>query len=250
MEPPSSPALPPGLFIGTSGWSYPEWAEDFYAGVPRKDWLRHYAGRFNALEIDASFYHQVKRSTYAGWREQTPPEFRFTVKAHRFLTHVRRLDFDAPSLALQRDSAAGLGEKLALVLWQLPAGLHSDLPRLAAFAEKLAAWPGPRHALEFRDASWFTGAVAALLAQHGLALCQSDAPDWPLWQAVTTDRVLVRLHGHTELYRSAYAEAELCAWAKQLRRWHEEGREVHVFFDNTASGHAPRDAMRLAALLA
>lgn len=243
------PALPAGLFVGTSGWSYPEWADDFYAGVRRRDWLRHYTSRFNALEIDASFYHSLKRSTYEGWRAQTPEGFRFTVKANRFLTHVKRLDFEDESLALQREAAGGLGDKLAIVLWQLPAGLHCDSARLAGFAAKLAAWPETRHAVEFRHVSWFTEEVAALLGRHGIAACQSDAPDWPLWQAVTTDLVLVRLHGHTETYRSAYGEGALHAWAKQIRRWYEEGRAVHVFFDNTAAGHAPRDALRLAEML-
>lgn len=182
------PALPTGFFVGTCGWSYPEWADDFYAGVPRRDWLAHYAERFNAVEVDASFYHSLRRVTYAGWRERTPAGFRFVVKANRFLTHVRRLDFGDDSLARERDAMAGLGDKLALVLWQLPAALRADLGCLHAFLKRLAAWSGTRHALEFRHASWFSDEVAATLAAHGVAVCQSDAPDWPLWSVMPVVR--------------------------------------------------------------
>lgn len=243
-------ALPPGLFIGTSGWSYPEWKDSFYAGVPRRKWLAHYASRFNALEIDASFYHQFRRSTYEGWHAQTPEGFRFAVKAHRFLTHVKRLEFEDESLALQREAAAGLGGKLAVVLWQLPARLACDLPRLQGFAGRLRHWPGPRHAVEFRHPSWFNEEVAALLARHRLAACQSDAADWPMWGAVTTDLVFARLHGHTATYASAYGRHGLRPWADRIRAWLAEGRRVHAYFDNTACGHAPRDAQLLAEMLA
>lgn len=242
--------LPLGACVGTSGWSYPEWAETFYSGVPRKHWLAHYAARFNALEINASFYHHFKRSTYQGWREQTPDHFRFAVKAHRHLTHVKRLDFEEESLALQRDAAAGLGDKLAVVLWQLPARMACDMGRLQGFVGRLRHWPGPRHAVEFRHPSWFTEDVAALLARHRIAVCQSDAADWPLWEAVTTDLVFVRLHGHTATYESEYGRRGLRPWAEHIRAWLAEGRRVHAYFDNTAAGHALRDAQQLMAMLA
>jgi uncharacterized protein YecE (DUF72 family) len=239
----NAPQPPAGPFVGTCGWSYPEWADHFYVSVPRKDWLAHYAAHFDAVEVDASFYHSLRRSTYAGWRERTPAGFRFVVKANRFLTHVRRLDFGDGSLARERDAIAALGDKLALVLWQLPAALH-------AFLARFAAWPDTRHVLEFRHASWCCDEVAAALAAHRVAVCQSDAPDWPLWQVVTADVVLLRLHGHAQTYRSTYDEAELRDWARQIGSWQAAGHATYVFFDNTAAGHAPRDAARLVGSLA
>jgi uncharacterized protein YecE (DUF72 family) len=91
--------------------------------------------------------------------------------------------------------------------------------------------------------------VADCLAEHGLAVCQSEAADWPLWDAVTTDFVYVRLHGHLATYASGYDRAALAAWARKARRWLEEGREVHVYFDNDALGFAPRDALELLELV-
>ncbi len=91
--------------------------------------------------------------------------------------------------------------------------------------------------------------MAACLRDHRIAVCQSDAADKPLWKAVATDLVYVRLHGHEVTYASRYSGAELSAWAEKVRRWLQEGRDVHVYFDNDASGHAPHDALRLLALM-
>ncbi len=238
-----------GLYIGASGWRYDCWRLDFYAGVRRKDWLRHYAGRFNAVEVNASFYGSLAPKTFERWRDETPPDFRFAIKAHRYLTHVARLRFPAESLARQRGAAMTLGEKLAVVVWQMPKRFPLDMARLASFAATLRDWPEARHALEFRDASWFIPEVADCLAQHGLAACQSDSADWPLWDAVTTDLAYVRLHGHAMTYASAYTDAQLRFWAARIENWLAENRQVHVYFDNTDAGNAPRDALRLMALL-
>jgi uncharacterized protein YecE (DUF72 family) len=236
-------------FIGTSGWAYPEWREDFYANAPSREWLALAAARFTALEINATFYHELKPATFEHWRDATPPDFRFAVKAHRYVTHVRRLDAPADSFRRQRREAEALGEKLAAMLWQLPAGLKRDLGRLERFAARLRPWHTTRHAIEFRDDSWFDDEVADLMRTTGLAVVQSDSADWPLWDAVTTDVVYVRLHGHTDTYASNYSAAALRRWSAKCRKWMEEGRDVHVYFDNTASGNAPANALALMDLL-
>jgi uncharacterized protein YecE (DUF72 family) len=242
--------MPPSLYIGTSGWSYANWRTHFYAGIRQTDWLRYCAERFSALEVNATFYRHLAPSTYERWHEETPTAFRFAIKAHRFLTHQARLLVKAEDIARERQYTAPLGDKLTAVLWQMPAGLACDIARFAAFIELLSAWSQPRHAFEFRHPSWFNDEVVDLLARHRLAVCQSDAHDWPMWPEVTTDLVYVRLHGHTRTYCSNYSEAELQGWAVQTRRWLDEGRTVHVYFDNTDEEHAPDNALRLMELLA
>jgi uncharacterized protein YecE (DUF72 family) len=237
--------------IGTSGWTYDAWRDLLYRDVPRARWLPHYATRFDAVEVNATFYHSLKPTSFAHWREQTPIQFRFAIKANRYLTHVGRLDFPAAALARERRSAMPLGEKLAVVLWQLPAGLHLDLHRLERFLERLSRWPEPRHAIEFRHASWFIEPTVALLSAHRVAACQSDAADWPMWEGVvTTDLVYVRLHGHEATYCSPYSDRALRRWAARVREWQDEGRSVHVYFDNTDLGHAVSNATALARLVA
>jgi uncharacterized protein YecE (DUF72 family) len=247
MARPSRNRLGP-VHIGTSGWTYDIWKDLLYAGVPRTRWLQHYASVFNAVEVNASFYHRLKESTFAKWHDETPDAFRFTIKANRYLTHVQRLAFPSRSLNEERDRSAPLGDKLAVVLWQLPAGWHLDLTRLKRFLDRLVKWPSPRHALEFRHTSWFTPEVASLLGAHRVAAVQSDAADWPMWDAVTTDLVYVRLHGHKATYSSRYSSRELAGWVCKVAAWRGEGREIHVYFDNTDAGHAPENAAQLAAL--
>jgi uncharacterized protein YecE (DUF72 family) len=232
-------------FIGTSGWTYDIWRDDFYAGVPRHAWLAHYASQFNAVEVNASFYHALRPAVLARWFETTPAHFCFCLKAHRWVTHVKRLRVDAAAIAYERERAAPLQHKLAVMMWQMPHTLACDLPRLQHFVQLLQPWTTTRQAIEFRHRSWFNSDVAACLKEHSIAAVQSDAADWPRWNAVTADLVYVRLHGHAVTYVSAYAPRTLARWAERIASWRDDARNVYVFFDNTDAGHAPRDARAL-----
>jgi uncharacterized protein YecE (DUF72 family) len=138
-----------------------------------------------------------------------------------------------------------LGDKLAAVVWQLPRRFRINGKRLAGFAAALRTWPEARHVIEFRHLSWFEAEVADCLSRYALAVCLSDAADWPLWDAVTTDLVYVRLHGHTHTYASAYSAESIAYWAARIQTWLNENRDVHVYFDNDAEGVAPQDALQL-----
>ncbi len=233
------------IHIGTSGWTYRAWRDGLYAGIPTKRWLEHAAKTFGALEINGSFYTQIRESTYARWYDETPADFRFALKGHRFLTHYKRLRDCAASIEIQREPTLALREKLAAVVWQLPATFRVELARLQEFATSLQRWPEVRHAVELRHASWFTAETAAILADAGLAVCMSDAPDFPLWDAVTTDLVYVRLHGHTRKYASSYRADHLARWAARIRGWADAGRTVHCYLDNDAEGAAVANALTL-----
>ena len=236
-------------YIGTSGWAYKAWREHLYANTPAKKWL-HVASRvFGALEVNGSFYTQIKPETYARWYAETPASFRFALKGHRFVTHYKRLRDCESSVVLLRDQVHPLREKLVAVVWQLSSNFTCDLSRLESFARSLALWPTVRHALELRHSSWFNDEVARMLADANISVCMGDAPDFPIWREVTTDVVYVRLHGHTRKYASSYSEQSLRTWAADTRRWLAEGRDVHVYFDNDAEGHAVRNAMRFQELV-
>ncbi|MEX2541207.1 MAG: DUF72 domain-containing protein [Trueperaceae bacterium] len=231
--------------IGTSGWSYKGWKEDFLGGVPKSEWLSYCAERFTGIEVNGTFYRLQARDTYRKWRDETPREFRFAIKGHRYVTHNKKLGEVDDSIALVKERAEAMGEKLAVVLWQLPANFGKKMEKLERFLSGLESWQEVRHSIEFRDRSWFDEEVAERLSGGKVAVCQSDAPDFPLWDEVTTDLVYVRLHGHTRKYASKYGGRLLDEWAEKTRDWLEEGRDVHVYFDNDAEGHAPWDALRL-----
>ncbi len=233
------------LYIGTSGWNYDEWRDAFYQETPKREWLGFCARIFSAVEINATFYRLQRRETFRRWRAATPEGFRFALKANRYLTHNRKLADPLPVIRVERDRASALAPKLSAVLWQLPAKFPKHMVRLENFSRALNRWRTVRHAIEFRDTSWFDAEVADCLRHHAIAVCQSDAAGWPMWQEVTTDLVYVRLHGHDATYVSAYGKTALRAWAGRIRNWLDEGRDVHVYFDNTAFAHAPLDAMQL-----
>ena len=236
-------------FIGTSGWSYKGWRESFLAGVPQSEWLRYCAERFTGIEVNGTFYRLQSPDTFRKWRDETPERFRFAIKGHRYATHNKKLTDGAETIGLMKERAEAMGEKLAVVVWQLPATLGKRTERLERFLADLESWSSVRHAIEFRDRSWFDDETARLLEDHDVAICQSDAPDFPLWDRVSTDLVYVRLHGHTRKYASRYSERLLEKWAGKVCRWLDEGRDVHVYFDNDAEGHAPYDALRLLGLI-
>jgi uncharacterized protein YecE (DUF72 family) len=238
------------IYVGTCGWDYPEWRPLLYGNSPRGNWLTLYSHRFPAVEVDSSFYRRPRAETYHRWAEATPADFAFALKGHRFVTHVKRLLHPEESLRLQLEDASPLASKLKVFLWQLPGSFRKDLDRLESFAQALAEAKGTaRHVFEFRHPSWFDPEVASLLGHYRIGSCQSDAADWPLWDAVTTDLVFVRLHGAEVTYVSSYSENELASWAERIRTWHREGRTVHLYFDNTAGGAAVENALTLLSLL-
>ena len=237
------------LYIGTSGWSYKHWKNSFYAGIAKKNWLRHYAEHFSSVEVNATFYRLQTPDTFKRWYEDTPDSFTFSVKGNHYLTHSKKLLDPINSVRIEKEHASSLEKKLVVILWQLPKTIKKDLHRLKSFLHALQQWDDVRHTLEFRHSSWFDDETADCLSDSGIAVCISDSADWPLWKRVTTDLVYIRLHGHSLTYASSYSSYELAQWAEQIDHWLSENRKVHVYFDNDADCAAPCNALELKSLL-
>jgi uncharacterized protein YecE (DUF72 family) len=229
--------------VGCSGWQYRHWRGDFYpASLPSTRWLEHYAATFDTVELNNSFYRLPDPETFERWRERTPDEFLFAAKASRFLTHMKKLKDPDEPLARFFGHAAGLGSRLGPVLYQLPPRWALDLERLRTFVEALP--PGVRHAIEFRDPSWYADEALALLDAAGVALCLHDMPGSASPRVRVGSFAYVRFHG-TERYGGAYGDEQLDDWAGWMRAEHAAGRDVFAYFNNDIGGHAPRDAQRL-----
>ena len=209
--------------------------------------LNFYAQRFCSVEVNASFYKLPLASTLEKWREATPSDFVFAVKASRYLTHRKKLRDPEKSGSLFFEVIRVLGRKLGPVLIQLPPRWQVNLERLEAFLEVVSK----RYCLafEFRDQSWLEAPVYEILKRHGAALCIYDFDGSQSPVQVTTSFVYVRLHGPGGKYRGQYNTRILEVWARRLRGWREEGLESYCYFDNDESGFAFKNALRLSGMV-
>ena len=234
--------------IGISGWTYAPWRGNFFPlGLGQKQELAFASRHVRTIEINGTFYSLQRPSSYAAWYEQTPAGFIFSIKAPRFITHLKRLkNIVAPVANFFASGLLRLNEKLGPILWQLPPNFRYDAKRLTEFFNllprttreaailarhhdqrlKARAWLRSdedrpvRHALEVRHASFETDEFIKLLRHHEVALVVADtAGRWPKLWDVTADFIYVRLHGAEELYASGYTPAALNEWKKWIEVW-------------------------------
>ena len=259
--------------IGISGWRYAPWRGDFYPeGLAQKKEL-HFASRaVGSIEINGSFYALQTPQRYAGWGADTPDDFVFSVKAPRFITHVRRLrEVEVPVANFFASGVLCLEHKLGAVLWQFPPSFRFDPEQFAHFLELLPqdgeaaracargcdasmkrkgsfafGRDGPlRHAVEIRNRSFVDPAFVELLARHRVALVMADtAGKWPYQEDVTGDFVYLRLHGDEELYASGYSAEALDRWAERIRAWTrgDQPDDAHLIDPQRRIAHRKRDA--------
>ncbi len=234
------------IHVGTSGFLYPHWRRIFYpAEVPARLWFGHYASRFDTVELNTTFYRLPTAESVDRWRREAPEGFLFAAKGSRYLTHMKRLLDADRGLARYFDVVSRLGDKLAVVLWQLPPRWKANPERLDRFLAALPRWV--RHAFEFRDESWYVEEVCAVLDRHRAAFCEHDLVRRPPPRLTGGFRYL-RFHGREGAYRGRYGVRTLAPWANDLSRWARTG-DAFVFFNNDVGGHAIRDALDLEELL-
>ncbi len=236
------------IHIGTSGWHYRHWSGPFYPPeLPADRYLAWYARRFTTVEINNTFYGTPELRTLRSWEKSVPDAFVFSVKAHRFITHRKKLKDAAEPLRNFLGTVRVLGRKRGPLLFQLPPGWNVNCERLAAFLREVPR--GLRCAFEFRDPRWFIDAVFDLLRDAGAAFCISHFAGILAPRIVTADFVYIRLHGPTGAYQGRYTDKTLADWAALCREWSREGKDVYCYFDNDEAGYAAGDALRLQALV-
>lgn len=236
------------IFIGTAGWSIPAAVADRFPGEGQH--LERYARVMNAAEINSSFHRPHQARTYARWAEATPPDFRFSVKVPKSLTHENRLA--EPNAVLDRfaGEVAGLGDKLAVLLVQTPPNLGFEPDVAEVFFAAMQKRFDVPVALEPRHPTWFTAQTDAWLAERRIARVGADPARLPEaaspggWDGLA----YFRLHGSPRIYYSAYAPEVLEALAAQLRTLGERG-PVWCVLDNTAGSAALGDALTVKAAL-
>lgn len=232
------------LYVATSGWYYDHWKGPFYPeDLPKNRFLEYYSERFNTVEINNSFYRLPEESTIAEWRDKTPDDFAFSVKASRLITHIKRLKDPGRTLPNFLDRIKAFGDKLGPILFQLPPKWNVNTERLREFLDALPK--DNRYTFEFRDISWFTPKVYDMLAEYNAALCMYDFNHVLSPRKLTADFAYMRLHGPNGPYRGQYTDEVLEDWADAFTEWFKDVDEIYCYFDNDEAGYAAKDALRL-----
>lgn len=231
------------LYTGTSGYSYKEWKGSFYPeDLSSKEMLGYYGERLNAVEINNTFYRLPKASVLESWAEQVPGSFRFSIKASRRITHFTRLkekSRDPTEFLLSQLET--LGDRLGVILFQLPPNFKKDLERLESFQALLPE--GTPAAFEFRHESWKDDDVHEALRQRDMACVCADTED------SDGDEPIVETGswGYLRLRRPGYSADDLARWAGHLKATSWE--RAFVFFKHEDEAAGPRMATDFHGLL-
>jgi uncharacterized protein YecE (DUF72 family) len=229
------------LHTGTSGWAYPSWKPDFYpAKLAQTKFLAHYSTQLNAVEVNFTFRQLLKETTAQKWIGETPAHFRFSVKSHQVVTHIKRLKNTEEFVQRFLSSIEPLAraQKLAPVLFQLPPNLKADATLLRDFLEALSH--GVPAAFEFRHASWFTDEIFSLLKSHNRALCVAETEERPAPDAITADFCYYRYR------KPSYSSQERRAMVDRIHEHLGQNRDVYAYFKHEET---PQGAMYALAVL-
>jgi uncharacterized protein YecE (DUF72 family) len=226
------------IWVGTSGYNYPEWKGSFYpADLAAAKMLPYYAARFPTVEINYTFYRMPTEKLVSGWAAQTPSPFKLTLKAPRRITHDNRLKNCGELVAGFCAVADTLGEKLGALLFQLPPNLRKDLALFDAFLDELP--PKVRAAFEFRHASWLEGDIYDRLARRNLALCVAASEKMSTPVTIGADYAYFRLRDE------GYTRDDIVRWADTIARDTGSCRDVFVYFKHEEQGKGPEFARNL-----
>lgn len=235
---------PKHIHIGTSGWHYRHWRNVFYPpDIPVSNWLSHYASQFNTVEINCTFYKLPEIKEIKDWHACVPSDFLFSVKASRYITHMKKLSDTDQEINKFLKRISLLGEKLGPILFQLPPKWHFNNARLTTFLSSLSS--DFRYAFEFRDQSWHNDDTYELLKSHQIAFCIFDMDGHVSSKSITTDFSYIRLHGPSTPYSGSYNDAELSLWSENIRNYLNSGVSVYCYFNNDQFGYALKNAQAL-----
>ncbi len=236
------------IHIGTSGWNYDHWIGEYYPdAIDKKKMLETYIKEFQTVEVNNTFYQLPDKKKITTWLETVPDNFIFSVKASRYITHMKKLKDPEESTGKFFKGIKEFGEKIGPVLFQLPGHWNANEERLKNFLKALP--DGYRYAFEFRDQSWLNDDIYEILSEQGAAFCIYHFEDVFTAREITADFVYVRLHGPNGAYKGKYEKKMLKDLAGDFRKWADDGKDVFCYFDNDENGYAAQNAAELQELL-
>lgn len=236
------------IHIGTSGWHYQHWKGSFYPPeLSDTKLLSYYLKYFHTAEINNSFYQLPLKKTFEQWRNTVPSKFIFSVKASRYITHMKKLKNPQEALTNFLKRIDTLENNLGPVLFQLPPRWKCNPERLKSFLDILPSHY--KYTFEFRDPSWFNQEVYEILNHYGASFCIYDLNRRLSPKKVTANFIYIRLHGPEGPYQGKYNPQILSHWVQDFLDWAQQNKEVYCYFDNDQAGFAVQNALEIKELL-
>ncbi len=235
--------------IGTSNTTLPGNKSTFPPAYQNKSRLHYYASIFNTVEVNSCFYKTPQHSTYEKWSLDVPDDFQFTLKLSKEVTHAKELEADLSCMEHFFQTARGTGNKKGCLLVQLPGKITLEyFEKLEKILQAIHDHDNNREwkiAVEFRNQSWYSGETNELLNEFEAAMVLNDHPKGKIVEpGYTAPFIYLRFHGPKGDYRDSYSEAFLKSKAMQVKEWQRQGKDVYVYFNNTA-GSAYENAIYL-----
>ena len=225
------------LYVGTSGWAYPVWKPQFYPEkLAAKNFLKHYATKLNAVEVNYTFRRTLSEKAADSWIKDVGPEFRFSLKANQFITHIRQLK-DPATLERFLLTLQPLGKQLGPILFQLPPTLKADVPRLGNFLAELPR--GVKAAFEFRHPTWFFDETYRVLKERNVALCIAESEE------ITTPEERTAKYIYFRFRKPEYGPADLKLLVSRVEKCVSDGLETYAFFKHEEDPRSPLNAVEL-----
>lgn len=236
------------IYIGSSGFYYEHWKNRFYPqNIKTKDFFAYYQKHLSTVEINNTFYKLPSKKVILHWENEANKDFIFSLKASRYITHIKRLKESKKHLSLFLNRIKHLKPHLGPILFQIPPNWHLDIKRLEGFLKALDE--NYRYAFEFRDRSWLVKEVFSLLKKHKVAFCIYDLKGFQTPIEITTNFVYIRLHGPKKAYSGSYSKIALQKWAKIIKNFQKNKLDVFCYFNNDENAYAIKNALVLKNML-
>ncbi|KKL89571.1 hypothetical protein LCGC14_1913360 [marine sediment metagenome] len=236
------------IYIGSSGFYYEHWKNRFYPkDVKPKGYFEYYQKYFNTVEINNTFYKLPSKKVILHWKNEANKDFIFSLKASRFITHIKRLKEPKKHITLFLNRVKHLKPHLGPILFQIPPNWHLDIKRLENFLKTLDK--NYKYAFEFRDKSWLTKPVSSLLKKYEKAFCIYNLEGFQTPLEITANFVYIRLHGPKKAYSGSYSKIALQKWAKIIKNFQKDKLDVFCYFNNDERAYAIKNALELKKLL-
>lgn len=232
------------VLIGTSGWSYKQWSGIFYPdNIKEKDFLKYYSEYFDTVEVNSSFYHTLNDKTIENWVKEVHDNFKFAVKADRYITHMKKLLDPDETIPSFMSTIKPFKDKVGPILFQLPPSFGINIKRLKDFIKVLSK--KNKYVFEFRNKDWFTDEIYDVLKKHNIALCIYNLNGYQSPLDVTADFVYIRMHGTLGIGSGKYSDEDIDNLAQDIEKYISQNKTIYCYFNNDGSGYAVENANEL-----